>query len=440
MRRARTWWLVGLTLFGLIMALGSHTFLYLWLKKLLPALGLARYPVKFVTLAAFAVPLLAAFAIAGFQQSSTAQRPGRSLIITGAVVFGVMAGLLWIAHAYPFRFDQWTATFENTLWRITFLILVVALVWLSSSASVIPERWRHWLGMALLGVIALDAATHSPRQNPTLPSSVFAPHLWQQAFHTQPPQFGASRIMISPPAEEALLHSRVENPQDNFLGRRLAEWSNLNVLDDIPKVNGSSTLQLSAQMQMQKMLYASTNRLLNGLMDYLGVSEYSASNQVVEWAARTNYLPLVTAGQRPVFVEGTNALAALAAPDFDPREVVYLPTEAEPQVAPREKTLARIVSTNITAQRIEFEVEAREASLVTIAQSYYHPWEAEVDGRPVPLWQANYVFQAVQVAEGRHTVVLRYYDRNFRAGAAVSLATLLGCLLYWMRRRRLSAA
>jgi uncharacterized membrane protein YfhO len=58
-----------------------------------------------------------------------------------------------------------------------------------------------------------------------------------------------------------------------------------------------------------------------------------------------------------------------------------------------------------------------------------------VDGQPVHLWRANYAFQAVEVPAGVHEVKLVYEDRRFYAGAAISLATLAGCLIAGWRRR-----
>ena len=84
-------------------------------------------------------------------------------------------------------------------------------------------------------------------------------------------------------------------------------------------------------------------------------------------------------------------------------------------------------------------MEAVGPALAVVAQSYHPAWEAEVDGRPTPLWRANHAFQALEVPAGRHRVTLSYRDLNLRAGGAVTLSTLLGCLLFWLRRRRLGA-
>lgn len=432
----RVWLLAGLALFSLVMALGSHTPIYGWFKQVVPVVGLARYPVKFVALAAFVVPLLAAFGVRRLLDEVEGVRAARTIVLVALAVLLAMAGVAAWGRAHPIPFEQTGVTTSNAVWRGLFLILFLGAVLLAT-------QWgRGSKGLACAGagaamvVLAFDALTHSPRQNPTLPVSVFTPGFWRQAFQAPPPRFGESRLMISPQAERALLHSSVKDHQQNFFGKRLAEWSNLNVLDGIPKVNGATTLQLREQMQVQTALYALTNRLAEGLMDFLGVSQFSAPGQVVEWAARTNHLPLITVGQKPVFVDGTNALPRLLELDFDPREVVFLPQEVFPDVTARERVPARILSTNIAFHRLEFEVETKGPCLAVIAQSYYHPWEVRVDGAPARLWRANHAFQALEVPDGRHTVVVAYRDRNLQAGGAVSLATLLGCGLYGLRRRR----
>jgi hypothetical protein len=49
---------------GLIAALGEYGYLYSWMRRFVPLLGVGRYPVKFMALPAFAAPLLGAFAVA----------------------------------------------------------------------------------------------------------------------------------------------------------------------------------------------------------------------------------------------------------------------------------------------------------------------------------------------------------------------------------------
>ena len=84
------------------------------------------------------------------------------------------------------------------------------------------------------------------------------------------------------------------------------------------------------------------------------------------------------------------------------------------------------------------EVETDAPTLVTVAQSFYHPWRAFVDGQPVKLWRANYAFQALAVPAGKHTVRLVYVDEKFRLGVGISLAGLAVCGFLWWRAGRKS--
>jgi hypothetical protein len=291
------------------------------------------------------------------------------------------------------------------------------------------------LQSGILVFLVLDVLTHTAQQNPSIPTSAFATGLWQEQGQVLTPKLGESRAMISPAAEKHLLRNSIRNPLEEFVGKRLALWSNLNLLDEIPKVNGSSTLQLREQKQVEALLYNETNQLPSGLIRFLGVSQLTASNSMVEWSARTNYCPMVTCGQKPIFEAATNILPALFAPEFEPREVVYLPIEARSSVIVSNQTGCRIISRRFSMHGLEVETECKEPSLVVISQSFYHPWRAEIDGRSISLWRANYAFQALQVSSGRHLVRLSYRDRNLELGAIVSAVTLAFCLLFWSRNR-----
>jgi uncharacterized membrane protein YfhO len=72
-------------------------------------------------------------------------------------------------------------------------------------------------------------------------------------------------------------------------------------------------------------------------------------------------------------------------------------------------------------------------TLVVLAQSYYHPWQATVNGQPANLLRANHAFQAVPVPAGRSTVRLDYVDRRFQLGLALSALGLVACAVLWWR-------
>jgi hypothetical protein len=205
---------------------------------------------------------------------------------------------------------------------------------------------------------------------------------------------------------------------------------NFNLLDGIPKVDGLFPLELRGWSGITS-LYPS------GLLDFLGVSHMSSRTNALEWVERGSFLPMITAGQKPEFVETEVALKRMFSPGFTPQREVFLPPEARGEVGERRVTAARILSTSFSSHKITVEVEAEAETSLVIAQVHYHRWKAYLDGKEAPLWKANTVFQAIAVPGGRHQVTLVYKDRLFLAGATVSALCWAGCLgaWWWFNRR-----
>src|SRR5262249_46829316 len=136
-----------------------------------------------------------------------------------------------------------------------------------------------------------------------------------------------------------------------------------------------------------------------GLKDFLGISRVSSPTNLTKWDPRNSFLPMVTTGQRSVFATSEDTLAGLFSPNFDPRQVVYLPFEAQSPVTAGAETKSRIVSSQFSPLKLQVEVEAEAPALVVVAQAFYPAWH--VNGKPSPLWRANYAFQALAVPAGK---------------------------------------
>jgi hypothetical protein len=178
--------------------------------------------------------------------------------------------------------------------------------------------------------------------------------------------------------------------------------------------------------------YAHTNGDLSGLLDFMAVSKITAPGRMFDWVTRPTALPLVTAGQRPIFTDESKALEGLTQTNIDLRRVVFLPTEARADVLADRQENAQILGSEFTSGKVSIETEAPAKSLVVISQSYYPAWRAYVDGQPARLWLANYAFQAVEVPGGRHEIQFCYEDRAFVIGRTLSALGLVLCLGLWL--------
>jgi hypothetical protein len=472
-RKRRVWLLGVVAMVALIFALGENTFVYPALRKIIPQLSLMTYPIKYVTLAAFLAPLLAAFALARFFPLSSAkggegrgeeancfenqipspqpsprlggarEKTHRSkdfqkrLVLVGAVLLALIAGILFWAWQFPFPTDDVHATLLNGLSRAAFLILTGALLVVLTREN--APGLRRIAPLILILVAWLDVFTHEPAQNPTVPPSVYELNLARASLAMQPqPALGESRAMVTPAAAMDFIRFALSDPKNNFLAKRLGYCANCNLLDAVPKVDGFFSLLPRESDGLISLLYGATNADFPRLEDFLGVSQITAPDEFFHWQARRTFLPLVTAGQKPVFLDDTNTLRALGQNSFDGSKIVFLSPEAKPLVTATNQTNARVLNSKFTPQRVDIEVEASEPSLVVVAQTYYHNWRACVDGRPAPLLRANHAFQAIQVPAGRHYIRLAYEDLAFQFGVAVSICMAVNCFifLHLLRKRQ----
>lgn len=132
-------------------------------------------------------------------------------------------------------------------------------------------------------------------------------------------------------------------------------------------------------------------------------------------------------------------LDAARAPGFDPRGCVLiegpLPEGVAPGACDGGRAAGSIAIARDGGDELELSVESGAPAFAVIADAYAPGWEAEVDGVPAPVVPAYHLFRAVPVPAGRHTVRLVYRPASYRAGAALSLASLALVAAMMLARR-----
>jgi hypothetical protein len=424
-RNGRVWLLGAFLLGSLVLALGYNGFVFKWVQRLIPVLGIFRFPVKFVIMTLTVAPLLAAFGLAQCENQGAGEgRAWKGEIGWGAAMLALIGVILWVARRWPMEGSSWSATAANGLWRVLFLVLTVLALYMFVSRP----AWRTWSIVPLLAVCWVDVLTHEPWQNPTLNPSLYQQGLAAVNAQFSPaPNISESRLMMSPYSARQLYYQPASDLKANFLLDRSVFLANCNLMDDLPKVDGFFSLNLRESDKVLWLLDSRTSQKLDALEDLLSVSETIAPGKVFDWIPRTNYIPIVSVSQAPVFASDEAAFDAIEKGTADFRKVVYLPTEAGGTVKSVGEPRARIIAKDFSPARQSIEVETPAATMAVICQAYYHNWQASVDGVATPLWRANYAFQAVAVPAGRHHILLQYKDNALRWGGAISLASLLIC-------------
>ena len=212
---------------GLVLAMGKHGFLYAWCKEAVPWLGFVRYPIKFVIVTVFSLPLLMAYGV-------------RNVLSTGRLAVGVLwgnallvliaiGGVIVFERAYPMRLDNWTATWHNAAGRAGFLVMTLAILHLAARGT--TSLRRALLQWAVVCLVWADLVTHAPWQNPSIPRAGLEPGIVQL---TPPPIAGRSRVMTSAFAEKSRWKTGVPDAFQLYLGYRLGFYGeNLTVRQQI---------------------------------------------------------------------------------------------------------------------------------------------------------------------------------------------------------------
>jgi hypothetical protein len=312
----RVWILGILSVFCLILAMGNATPLYGWLCSHVGIFGLVRFPIKFVILPAFALPLMAAFALVKRESSAPSQKTVRRLYIWLflwlAVIMTISGCLAWAFHSQPANALNHTLLINESLRLIFFTAIVGGLFLVETIAS---QKLCRGLQFLLLVLVWLDLDTQAPHPA-TVNSSLFQPNMSRPL---PAPEFGQSRAMIPFDVLNTLTFAAHQDVAKNFLTDRFALFSDCNLLDDIPKGDGFFPVNLKEQSFLNA-------NLGEPMQDFLGVSEVLAIQEGnLDWTSRSTPMPLLSGGQKPMFADETATLAALAGTNFNPRTEVYLP-------------------------------------------------------------------------------------------------------------------
>ncbi len=98
----------------------------------------------------------------------------------------------------------------------------------------------------------------------------------------------------------------------------------------------------------------------------------------------------------------------------------------------------RVAAIERHPERLRIEAEADGEGFLVVNDAYSEGWEAEIDGRPVPIHPVDALVRGVRWPPGRHVLTMAYRPPEVAAGLAVTAAALvvIGALVVVERRRR----
>jgi uncharacterized membrane protein YfhO len=114
---------------------------------------------------------------------------------------------------------------------------------------------------------------------------------------------------------------------------------------------------------------------------------------------------------------------------YDPAQTALIeePLNFKPQTLDPSAT-AEVV--NLSDTHIEVQANTSSPAFLVLSDIAYPGWQATLDGKPVHLFQTNYVLRGVAVPPGLHNVRFEFKPLTLHLGAGIS-AACLGLLGYF---------
>jgi hypothetical protein len=141
-----------------------------------------------------------------------------------------------------------------------------------------------------------------------------------------------------------------------------------------------------------------------------------------------NYLAKATLVPDAEFFATEEAmLDRLKDPTWNPRESVLLlqpGTSSPPSPAGPPESFGDVVLETYTPTEIEIEAQSSRGGFILINDQYNPDWQAQVNGRDVPLLRADYILRAVAIPAGQSRITLHYFAQYRLPGLSLPVVAV----------------
>lgn len=141
-------------------------------------------------------------------------------------------------------------------------------------------------------------------------------------------------------------------------------------------------------------------------------------------------------------VDGADAKVQIQSSQFDPRSevVLELPKNFATPVNGPKLALVPLALKRQSCNQIDLEVASPSAAILVLTDTFYPGWIATIDGRQTEILHANFLFRAIVVPAGVHSVCFAYRPLSWRFGLLLALFSALSLLALvvsfcWANRR-----
>ncbi|GAP06648.1 bacterial membrane protein YfhO [Anaerolinea thermolimosa] len=422
----------GINLVALIFALGKNTPVFVFFYRYVPTFNMFQAPARYLIWLAFSMTLLAAHGVDSWKKPS-----GRGLYwlrLSGAGAFAITLG----AGITAFLLPNVKATFIQSMAMTGFWALGVVVLTLFANRR--GERW--WQGAVFLWVLSdlfLAGQTVVPVVDATFYSQMTSNSQWIRE------SLNGKRIYLHSQDEYHLKFDRFfrmadyrEKNGDTWLSMREVLLPNLNLLEEIASVNNFDPLVPGRYKEWIDMLEKGPlhqqERMLSRMnVGLIEVPESKAAGGIR--LMRTDTGSGVTWFSCAVGASTEEeALQKMVLNDFSNQMLVVEGIGAQGKDCDQTQVKEFSIEGNAGKWRVYLSTE--QDGWIRVSQVWYPGWTAKIDQTKAVIYRGDYLFMAIFVPAGDHTIWLEYQPWSFRIGLILSILMIITFGIFVIRRQR----
>ncbi len=441
------YFLLGLILLAILLALGKNTPVFPWLYRHIPTFGLFQAPARYLIWVEFALALLAGIGVSGWRRPE-----GRALYWTrlgtaGAFAVSLGAGLAWylMGDISP-SFVRATAL--AGIWglgsgALSLLAPVNPGISTDGQSHETSRSVKIWTWSVAI-FVAADLVFAGWGLNPAVGLDLYQSN---PALAKVPALTAGNRLYLPESDErqikfERFLRFDTFDPGEDWSNLRAVELPNANILDDLPSANNFDPLVPGRYARWMEALGASDSAARLDLLGLMAVGALERVDSDAAYGVRFDALAVQAARWRwvpcaRIASDGEDAWRQVWETQIDFQEEVVLETGGRFTGEPcaQDSRTGSFQVRQSSSLRLEVQVSAEGPGWFVWSDVGYPGWMAKVDGAQTPIYPADYLFRAVRLPAGTHVVVFEYRPVSFWLGLAISLLAWAGLGLVWVKLR-----
>ena len=416
------WWLVGLAILSLGLALGESLPLRGWLYDWLPPTRYFRHTAVFRAYFLFCVCVLALLGTRDFSRRASEDSDALGRFTVACLSLGLIAGVVYWITLHRVQVLASGIGLANLQFLFAWLGLPLLFVLARNARSV-----RNYIPVLLVLFVLVDGALSLVQSMPLM-----------SLYRYEIPDPSERRDRSVETMKSGLLRSnssRRENGGNAHLFHKTALLENYNSLNSRfhtrQGVGNANWFNLAESWSDVRLLRESASGLPDRIWFSSSVAEVVPSDATFEaFLARTK-----TLGGIPIVIHDPETLITGVGPgERDPRDEEDIMHIRDLPAAER----LPVSLGHYGPTELNLTVTAPRDGWLLVTDRWARGWTSLVDGKPTKLWGGDYLFRAVELSQGTHELEFHYRPFGHPWFVIISwgtLASVLGVTLFrfWQR-------